>query len=41
MVTEMVNRYNTSDPSIAYCYEKLDNIASGAYTVAFTLGAQQ
>lgn len=40
MVDELYTKYQTSDPSNAYCFEKLDMISAGAKTVAATLGAQ-
>ena len=40
MVDEMNSRYAESAPSVAYCQEKLNNIAAGSHTVAATLGAQ-
>lgn len=40
MVDDLVARYNDGEPSIAYCKEKLGNIADGAKVVASTLGAQ-
>lgn len=40
MVDELYTKYQTGNPSKAYCVEKLDMISAGAKTVAATLGAQ-
>jgi hypothetical protein len=40
MVSDLESKYTNGEPSVAYCKEKLNNIAAGAKTVAATLGAQ-